>query len=235
MLFDLRGRGRRRTVQAIYLTLAILMGGGLVLFGIGGNTNGGLFDAFSGNSGGTDASAIFNKRVDGLEKRTATNPRDEGAWRQLASVRFQSATTGENYDQVNQQFTDKGRQELQLASDAWQRYLALNPKKVDANVANQMVRAYGTDGLQEYDKAVQALESVIAARPPSPALYAQLAIMAHGAGQTRKSDLAKQKAIELAPKDQRKGIEQAIQATQAQIDQQKTQGVTQNQGASVGG
>ena len=34
MLFDLRGRGRRRTVQVIYLSLAILMGGGLVLFGI---------------------------------------------------------------------------------------------------------------------------------------------------------------------------------------------------------
>ena len=27
MLFDLRGRGRRRTVQAIYLSLALLMGG----------------------------------------------------------------------------------------------------------------------------------------------------------------------------------------------------------------
>ena len=33
MLFDLRGR-RRRAVQATYLTLAILMGGGLVFFGI---------------------------------------------------------------------------------------------------------------------------------------------------------------------------------------------------------
>ena len=45
MLFDLRGRGRRRTVQVIYLSLAILMGGGLVLFGIGGATSGGLIDA----------------------------------------------------------------------------------------------------------------------------------------------------------------------------------------------
>ena len=34
MLFDLRGKGRRRTVQVIYVSLAILMGGGLVLFGI---------------------------------------------------------------------------------------------------------------------------------------------------------------------------------------------------------
>ena len=34
MLFDLRGR-RRRAVQGTYLMLAVLMGGGLVLFGVG--------------------------------------------------------------------------------------------------------------------------------------------------------------------------------------------------------
>ena len=46
MLFDLRGRGRRRAVKIIYLGLAILLGGGLVFFGVGGNVQGGLFDAF---------------------------------------------------------------------------------------------------------------------------------------------------------------------------------------------
>ena len=50
MLFDLRSRGRRRTVQAVYLGLALLMGGGLVLFGVGaGNGLGGLLNAFTGN------------------------------------------------------------------------------------------------------------------------------------------------------------------------------------------
>ncbi len=47
MLFDLRGSGRRRTVKIVYITLAFLMGGGLVLFGIGGDVSGGLFDAFT--------------------------------------------------------------------------------------------------------------------------------------------------------------------------------------------
>src|ERR671914_530323 len=50
MLFDLRGR-RRRAVQATYLILALLMGGGLVFFGIGGDVSGGLFDAFSVRGG----------------------------------------------------------------------------------------------------------------------------------------------------------------------------------------
>ena len=59
MLFDLRSSGRRRTIKVIYVTLAFLMGGGLILFGIGGGTslNGGLFDAFSGNSGGGAATS----------------------------------------------------------------------------------------------------------------------------------------------------------------------------------
>ncbi len=64
MLFDLRGRGRRRTVQVIYLGLAVLMGGGLVLFGIGGATPGGLFDAVSGNSSSTWLLALRPARQD---------------------------------------------------------------------------------------------------------------------------------------------------------------------------
>ena len=35
MLFDLKGK-RKRLVQVVYLGLAILFGGGLVLFGVGG-------------------------------------------------------------------------------------------------------------------------------------------------------------------------------------------------------
>ena len=50
MLFDLRSRGRRRTVQAVYLFLAILIGGGLVLFGVGaGNGLGGLLNGLTGS------------------------------------------------------------------------------------------------------------------------------------------------------------------------------------------
>ena len=51
MLFDLQGK-RRRVVQATYLTLAVLMGGGLVLFGVGSDVSGGVFDIFSGDDSG---------------------------------------------------------------------------------------------------------------------------------------------------------------------------------------
>jgi tetratricopeptide (TPR) repeat protein len=234
MLFDLRGRGRRRTVQAIYLMLAVLMGGGLVFFGIGGGTNGGLFDALGGNGNSTSANDIFKKRLDALVVRTQKNPQDAQAWSQLASLRFQTATA-EDYDSNTGQYTDKGRTELQQASDAWQRYLALKPAKVDPNVANVMVQAYGQSGLQQYDKAVQALEYYIDAQPESAALYARLAILAHGANQARKATLAQDKALELTPKDQQNNLKQDIQAGQSQLDQAKIQQATQNQPSPSGG
>jgi tetratricopeptide (TPR) repeat protein len=220
MLFDLRGRGRRRTVQVIYLSLAILMGGGLVLFGIGGATSGGLLDAIQG--GGTssgNAGDVFAKRVDTLQKRAQANPRDTRAWAQLSDLRFQLATTGDNYDQTTRAFTAKGKAELQRAADAWQRHLALSPDKPNTRVAADMVQAYGDAGLRQYGEAVKALEFVIDATPkPQFAQYEQLAVLAHGAKQDRKSTLAEDKAVQLAPKAQAKQVRSDIKAAEASLD-----------------
>ena len=218
MLFDLRGRGRRRTVQAIYLTLAILMGGGLVLFGIGGNTNGGLFDALGGGGGGSSQSVsdTFNKRLKSLEQRAKTNPQDAAALVNIAKLRFQLAGTGENYNSTVQAYTDSGKQQLRQASSAWQRYLRTRPKTPDDQTARLMVQAYGQGGLQQYANAVDAMQIVIDGAKPTSALYAQLAILAAAAKQTRKSTLAEQKAVDLAPKAQRNSLK-------SQIDQAKSQ------------
>src|SRR4051812_25311897 len=224
MLFDLRGRGRRRAVRIIYLGLAILMGGGLVLFGIGGATSGGLLDAIQGNSGSVNANDVVQKRVDALEKRAQANPRDAAAWDQLASVRFSVATSGENYDQTNRVYTAKGKAELQRAVGAWARYLALNPSKPDAETAGKMVQALGTDGLRRYPAAVKALEIVLDNRPATYQLYAQLAVLAHGAKQDRKATLSTNKAVELAPKSQQKAVRDAIKQEQARIDGLATAG-----------
>jgi tetratricopeptide (TPR) repeat protein len=230
MLFDLRGRGRRRTVQAIYLGLAILMGGGLVLFGIGGATSGGLIDAIQGSSGSTDANDVFEKRVDSLEKRTQTNPNDSRAWAQLAGLRFQVATTGSNYDQTQGVYTDKGKAELRQAAAAWQRHVKLSPEKPDTQVAKQMVQAYGVAGLRQYDEAVKALEFVIDAAPdPTYQTYAQLAVLAHGAKQDRKAKLSADKAQELAPKSQRKTVADQIKQAQQQLDSLAAAGQPESQ------
>jgi tetratricopeptide (TPR) repeat protein len=219
MLFDLRGRGRRRTVQVIYLSLAILMGGGLVLFGIGGATSGGLIDAIQGNSSTTSGTDAFQKRVDALEKRTQANPQDKAAWAQLAGLRFQLAGSGANYDQTTGAYTAKGKAILLQAAAAWQRHLRLAGEKPDTTVANQMVQAYGVTGLRNYPEAVKALEFVIDATPNATfQQYAQLAVLAHGAKQTRKATLAADKAVSLAPKSQRKTLQTQIKTAQQQLD-----------------
>jgi len=219
MLFDLRGRGRRRTVQVIYLSLAILMGGGLVLFGVGGATSGGLIDAIQGNSGTTSGTDTFQKRVDALEKRTQANPQDKAAWAQLAGLRFQLAGSGANYDQTTGAYTAKGKAILLQAAAAWQRHLSLAGEKPDTTVANQMVQAYGVTGLRNYAEAVKALEFVIDATPNATfQQYAQLAVLAHGAKQTRKATLSADKAVSLAPKNQRKTLQTQIKTAQQQLD-----------------
>jgi tetratricopeptide (TPR) repeat protein len=219
MLFDLRGRGRRRTVQAIYLGLAIIMGGGLVLFGIGGATSGGLLDAIQGSSGSTNAGDVFQKRVDNLEKRAKANPSDANAWAQLAVLRFQLATTsGQNYDSTTGAYTTKGKAQLRQAADAWQRHLAIAGEKPNVTAAKDMVQAYGVTGLRNYPEAVKALEFVIDATPkPTYQTYAQLAVLAAGAKQTRKATLAANKAVDLAPKAQRKTLRQQIKTAQQQV------------------
>jgi hypothetical protein len=223
MLFDLRGRGRRRTVQVIYLGLALLMGGGLVLFGIGSSSSGGLFDAFSGDSGGGSATEAIDKRVDSQLAETRAHPRDANAWAQLAIVRFQRA----GIDGVAQDgtYTADGKKRLRLAATAWERHLALDPKQPSVRAANLMVLAYGQGGLNELEKAVRAKQIVTAAeRPPSANLYAQLAQLAYQARDTRVGDLASSRALDLTPKADRKPLKAALDALRKAAVAPPTQG-----------
>lgn len=211
MLFDLRGRGRRRFVQAIYLSLAILMGGGLVLFGVGGATSGGLLDAFKSDSGSQSVSETFQKRIDKAESGVRVRPADPKAWAELTRVRFQQASTNDGFDQANGVFTDKGREYLRQSQTAWNKYLSLT-EKPDDTVAALMVQAFGQYGLNEPDKAVGAMEILIDRREPTGPLYVQLAALAYQAGQTRKAQLASKKALELTPKDDQEQIKAQLES-----------------------
>ena len=120
MLFDLRGSGRRTTVKVVYLTLALLMGGGLVLFGIGGDVSGGLVDAITERGGTTDTGAgRYEDRVREAERRIQANPKDAAAWAVLARARYQLASAGENFDRNTGQFTAQGKTQLGELNDYW--------------------------------------------------------------------------------------------------------------------
>jgi tetratricopeptide (TPR) repeat protein len=158
--------------------------------------------------------------VQDAQRQAAARPQDPAAWAALTRARYQLATVGDNYDTGQNTYTAAGRAELQRAGEAWQKYLALNPKTPDDRIASLMVQAYSVLG--KAGDAVRAQEVVTEARPTA-ATFAQLATFAYAAGQTRKVDLARGKALELAPKDQRTALK-------AQLDQAKAQGA----GASGG-
>jgi hypothetical protein len=225
MLFDLRGGGRRKTVQVTYILLAVLMGGGLILFGIGGSVSGGLVDAITGSSG-TSGDDAYVKRVDQMVSRTRANPQDADAWAALARARFQLASTTDNFDSGAGTWTADGKKVLAQSANAWQRHLKLAGDKADDGVAGLMVQAYSPAGLDKPVDAVGAQEVITEARPTS-ATFARLAILAYDAGQTRKGDLASQKAVSLSDKDLRKSLK-------SQLDQAKQQAAAAAPGATPG-
>jgi hypothetical protein len=222
MLFDLRGAGRRNTVRVIYLGLAILMGGGLVLFGVGGNVGGGLLDAVKGN-GGSGSGQTFEKRIQTLQKQVKLNPQNAPAWAQLAKLQSQAASTATDYDQSTGQFTPSGKAKLRVAAASWDRYVALNPGKPDLTVAKVMVQAFSPNALNEPAKAVTAMELVIDNSKADYSLYKQLAALAYLAGQTRKGDLSSAKAVSLAPKAQKKTLKQQLAQYKVQVAAQQIQ------------
>ena len=214
MLFDLQGK-RRRLVQATYLILAILMGGGLVLFGVGsGDISGGLFDAITGknsNSSGSQNSTI-NKRITRDQAALKINPNNEGALADLVRAHYQLAT--DDADANTGAFGDKGKQELAKADTAWKRYVNVSKTPSDS-LASLMLQAYGQGGLNKPADAASAAQLIANARPSASA-YIALTTYASQAGQKRLADLAGQKAIDLAPKSEKKVVKQQVAAAKAQ-------------------
>jgi hypothetical protein len=223
MLFDLRGRGRRRTVQAIYLSLAILMGGGLVLFGIGSSSSGGIVDAIVGDgSSGSTATETLDKQIKSALAKTRATPTEPAVWANLARLRFQRAGVDGIRDDGT--YTPKGKAKLTLATDAWQEHLGLDPKRPNVRVARLMVQAYSQAGINKPIDAMRAQQLVTAAEdPPNTKLYQQLASLAYVAGDNRIGDLAADRAVDLVPEKERKALRDALKAAKAQAAAQAAQ------------
>src|SRR5215212_4700642 len=120
MLFDLRGR-RRRAVQVTYLTLAVLMGGGLVLFGIGGG----------GGSGGGDSG--LEKRIDRQEAKLKTSPDNPAVLAELVRLNYQVAVSQTTSGSTT--ITEDGKDDLRQAGKYWERYVAATDGDPDPGLA----------------------------------------------------------------------------------------------------
>jgi hypothetical protein len=217
MLFDLRGR-RRRAVQGTYLLLALLMGGGLVFFGVGSDVSGGLFDVFGDRGGGGgNGNEVIEKRVERLERRAAANPNDTAALQELVRDYYGLATTQQ--ESTTSGFPDDAKDELRKAGTAWQRYVARVEGDPSSSTATYALRVYEPGALNR-PKEAQKAASIIAEAENDSASYLQLVGYASLAGDTRTADLATQKAVDLAPKDQKKAVKQNAEQLKKSQQQQ---------------
>ena len=224
MLFDLQGK-RRRVVQVTYVTLAVLMGGGLVLFGIGGDVQGGIFDAFTGEGGNSsNGNSVIEKRVDSNEKKLQARPRDERLRKTLTRDYYQLATAQAD---ANGKFSDDGKANLRKSAANWQAYLALNPDKPDTSLARLALQVYDPAALNRKGQAQKAAQ-LIAQEENDAQAYLNLVQSAALAGDTRTADLAGQKAVDLAPAAQRKQV-------RAQVKQLKKPQAAQGAQGAQGG
>jgi hypothetical protein len=211
MLFDLRGR-RRRAVQATYLTLAVLMGGGLVLFGIGGDVSGGLFDAFSDRSSSGSASEDLQERIDRQKERLAANPQNEAALKAL--IRDYHALAGAQLPTGAVQYPDEAKDELTQAGEYWQRYLEVEDGEPDPSLARVALTIYDQGALNQPEQAAAAMR-IVAEAGNNYQLYLGLVGRAAAAGDERTADLAAQKAVDLAPKRLKKQVREQADALKA--------------------
>lgn len=206
MLFDLRGRHRRRAVRFIYTGLALLMGVGLVGFGIGGGFGGGGFlNAATSNEGGSKSS--FAAEIKKYEKLTKQQPSNVAAWEKLTLAHLHEAG-GEALVQ-NGHLTSKGQELFAAAATSWRAYLALNPPKPSPKLAAQMERIFGEEGLNEPAAEVQVLQLIVAEHE-SASLFGALAQYAYRAKNTRVGDLAAAKAVALVPPARRSALKRQL-------------------------
>src|SRR5436305_4534386 len=209
MLFDLRGRGRRRTVQAVYLGLAILIGAGLVLFGVGtGTGGGGLLNGIGGN-GSNNQGSVISQAEKSAQKQINADPSNPAGWAAMVQARWTSAQQNGTATATGTPiYSAAGKKKLAQTTQAWQKYLSLT-KSPDSNLAILAARAYAAQS--DYSGEASAWEIESSANSSQAKGYECLAVSAYAAKQNRKGDLALAKALSLAPKPQRTLLKSQVQ------------------------
>ena len=219
MLFDLQRGKRRRVVQVIYATLALLMGGGLIFFGIGSDVQGGLFDAFDDSSG--SGNAAFEEEAQQLEQKLKADPNNPALLAATTRAWYTAANSQVEYDPNTGSplgFPPGAVEDFTRAGRTWQRYLATNPNKPNSNVAGLAATALFYSGASattatDFERSIkQAVEAqvVFAEAEPSLNSYVTLARYSYYAGDFQTGDEAAAKAKKETTSAQAASLQQAI-------------------------
>jgi hypothetical protein len=137
MVFDIRGR-RRNVVKVVYAILAILMGTSLFL--VVGPLN--IGEIFSSSSGSGEAGKPFEEQAERIEVKLKRDPEDPELLSALARARVNAGNSQVNIEPNGvQQMTVPAFQQLQLASEAWAKYLKATDQP-SASVAQLIAPVY---------------------------------------------------------------------------------------------
>jgi hypothetical protein len=207
-------------IQVVYGFLAVLIGGGLVLFGVGSGSGGtGVLSQLAQNGGGS-ASGLktYVTAVTKTERVAKAAPNSATAWANYATAVYHLASVGNNYvaSGADTGYTVSGAKELAVLDKAWNHYLSLSPAKPNVTLASEVAAAFGSaPGVQEYSIAESAQEVVTESRPKNFEEWTVLAGDAFLAGDASHGKLAEAKALKLAPKTDRTEISTYLAETQA--------------------
>ena len=238
MLFDLRSAGRRRTVKLVYLGLALLMFVGFVGFSVGSSgLSGGIVDAITGSKGGGSSNSATKRLVAAVhtaDRRAAASPGTPALWASSVQAHIRLAQSGgdDYFDNAKSDYTAAGRRQLAQAGASWDKYLAaLKGGKADENLARQMVQAYLS--ISQINKAM-GVQQLLTEIDPTQQTFQNLALLAYQAGNMRVGDLAAGKAVDLAPKDQKKNLKTQLDSIKSQATAQQIQKAQPTPTATVG-
>jgi hypothetical protein len=228
MLFDLRSRGRRRTVRVVYGLLAVVMVVGLVGLGIGTGSSGGILNAGenSNSSGGgsTLADQALKSALAAVKKHpTAAN------WATVMTDRWSVANSGSNYSSTSG-YSASGKKQLQYGADAWQSYLKLAGQKTGATfLQNSFLAAELYQNLQQWSNEAEVWNAAAQATSGQQTLKPLLclAYSAYAAKQTAKGNLAAAEAVKLLPKLQQLTEKSTLKSASTSLTGAET-GLVQN-------
>ena len=202
MLFDLRGK-RKRVVQVVYASLAVIFLVGFVGFAIGsGNGPGGLFDAIGLGNGGSArlASTSSTSQIDSANAQLAKHPKTEGP-AEAGQVRVSSRAS-----RASPRIRPPARsRSARTPTPSWaaRRRLGEVPEG-EQGQAGRRARPTGPALHLLNDAPGQPRRSGSSPKTPSAGSYGQLAFYSYAGVDIPAGDAAAKKADSLAPKAQRK-------------------------------
>jgi len=218
MLFDLSGK-RKRVVQVVYATLAVLFAVSFVGFGIGSDAAGGIFDAFGLGSGdGQSGNPAFEEQIEEAEDKVAADPKDEKAYAELVQLHYQAGNDAVEVDESTGQITmtQEAEEEYQAAVSSWQDYAkaAKRPEAATAAIANQaytvILQSAEPTEVESIAKDAVVPAQIAAEQTPGVGPWAQVAQYAYFARNTKLGDEAAQKAVAEADGSDRKRLQKDL-------------------------